>query len=475
VQKWDDSNGDTWDPFWANDGSLYAFNCDGRGFGHRGGRNLAFNELRGNNLSQLSGSMINTMDDYGGAGQKGPDGATWKALGQECIDGVFYAFVSRHTYGSESKDPLMRQTAVNASLIKSTDGGLTWARSAQENYDHPMWPGGRFGTPYFIHYGQNGGAITQDGADRYVYALSNNGFWNNGDDYVLARIGRKKLPDLNAADWSYYTGGDGQSPASWSAHIQDASPILKLPAQCGSGPACYVPDLGAYLMVAWYVFPRLTHWFDPPEMKYDFYQAEHPWGPWTLIRSVSDRFIVGGHMYGPSLCARFQERDGPDVKITMFTAGCPFEDQPAGLYKMWEIPLVLKTRPPVPSSIIDDTDPRITYTGHWAAVKRPGYGYYGDDIHSTTTVNDSLEVQFSGTGIDFISEKYSDLGNVDIYVDGVFKQNVSLHCADFPRFTQVVAFSESGLPAGPHTLKIVNRSTDYAVLDAFRVYGAAGH
>jgi len=30
IHKWDQSNGDTWDPFWADDDSLYAFNCDGR-------------------------------------------------------------------------------------------------------------------------------------------------------------------------------------------------------------------------------------------------------------------------------------------------------------------------------------------------------------------------------------------------------------------------------------------------------------
>jgi hypothetical protein len=33
LHKWDNSNGDIWDPFWADDDNLYAFNCDGRGFG----------------------------------------------------------------------------------------------------------------------------------------------------------------------------------------------------------------------------------------------------------------------------------------------------------------------------------------------------------------------------------------------------------------------------------------------------------
>jgi len=46
IHKWDQSNGDTWDPFWADDDNLYAFNCDGRGFGTEP-RNLAFNQVAG--------------------------------------------------------------------------------------------------------------------------------------------------------------------------------------------------------------------------------------------------------------------------------------------------------------------------------------------------------------------------------------------------------------------------------------------
>ena len=98
IRKWDHSNGDTWDPFWADDDNLYAFNCDGRGFGalHR---NLAFNKIAGDSMNSLTGSPVNSMDEYGRSGLRGPDGATWKACGQESIDGVFYAFVSRNTYG----------------------------------------------------------------------------------------------------------------------------------------------------------------------------------------------------------------------------------------------------------------------------------------------------------------------------------------------------------------------------------------
>ena len=189
LQKWDDMHGDTADPFWADDDKLYHFTCDGRGFGKQQ-RNFCFNKLTGPDLLQLQGTLVNSMDEYGKAGQTGPDGATWKVSGQECIDDVFYAFAVRNVYGHQSKDPLMRQTSFNASLINSLDRGLTWTRSAKENYEKPMWPGARFGAPSFVHYGANGGRVARDGADQFVYGISNNGFWNNGDDFILGRVRR---------------------------------------------------------------------------------------------------------------------------------------------------------------------------------------------------------------------------------------------------------------------------------------------
>ena len=371
--------------------------------------------------------------DYGGSSQKEPDGATWKALGQECIDGAFYAFVSRQTYAFDNKDPFMRQTAANACLIKSTDRGRTWTRSAAENYRHPMWPGPRFSAQYFIHYGKNGGNVPQDAANRYVYAFSNNGFWMGGDDYILARIERPRIKNLQAADWTYFTGGGGQDAQSWSHEMGRAVPILKLPAhQCGSGPATYVPALGVYAMVTWYLPTTLEKWFEPTEVKYDFYQAEHPWGPWKFISSLSDRFLVGGHMYGPVLAAKFQERTGDGVRIALFTSGCPFDDVPQSLYKMWEIPLVLKTARSPPSTLINDDDPRIAYHGHWTAVTRKGWPYHHEDIHVTSTPGDWLEFSFTGTGIEYLTEKYHDLGQAEISIDGLPRQTVDLRTTNFP-------------------------------------------
>ena len=159
--------------------------------------------------------------------------------------------------------------------------------------------------------------------------------------------------------------------------------------------------------------------------------------------------------------------------MSLFTAGCPFDDVPSSLYKMWEIPLVLRTTPVPDSTLVNDDDARITYSGSWRSIGHRGFSDYNDDVHYTASVNDSLQFTFTGAGIDYIAEKYTDLGDVDVYVDGALNQNVNLRIENLPRFSQVVVFRTGGLSDGPHTIKIVNKSTAGAVLDAFRVYGGS--
>ncbi len=468
LQKWNDMCGDTADPFWADDDQLYHFTCDGRGFGKQP-RNLCFNKLAGKDPLGLKGALVNAMDEYGKANDTGPDKATWKVTGQECIDGVFYAFVVRNIYGDKSKDPLMRQTSFNASLIKSTDRGLTWTRTARENYASPMWPGPRFGGPCFIHYGRNGGQVAWDKADTYVYVMSNNGFWNGGDDLILARVRRADLPRLDARDWAYCTGGDGLADGSWTDDPAKAALILRAPAQLGWTAPTFIPALNRYLLVSWYVSPTLKKWFEPNLVTYDFYEAEHPWGPWSMVSSFNDRFLAQGHMYGPNLCAKYQERSGDDVKVDLYTSGCPFDDVPTGLYKMWRIPLIVKTKPLAKTPRINDTDPAIRYTGAWQHAPKRGHQDYQDDVHYTETPGDAVAYTFTGTGIEVVTERYKDMGRLDIVLDGRPRGSVDLRQDDFPRLVQVRVFSAQGLPPGPHTIRIVNAGPAYALLDAFAV------
>lgn len=470
IRKWDESMGDTWDPFWADDDSLYAFNCDGRGFG-RTSMNLAFNRLTGTKPESLVGSQVNEMAEYGRSNQKEADDATWKACGQECIDGVFYAFVSRNVYGSDSHDPLTRQLALNSSLIKSTDRGRSWVRSARENYDRPMWPGPKFGAPFFVHYGRNGGQVSKDNATEYVYACSTNGFWNDGDSLILGRVRRKLLPNMAAADWEYLTGSDGNATSQWSDDIDKAVPILARPAKWGQTPITYVPQLGTYLLISWYNTEPMTKWFEPNEMRYDFYQAPHPWGPWKLVGSASDSFLGPDyHMYGPSICARFQQQRGADVELTMFTAGCPFDDVPATPYKMWTIPLLLRAAP-LPASVpVKAADSTVQYKGPWFPWTTSQTTRTEDLPRATLTRDSSAELVFTGTGIDYVATKSSAQGSVVIFVDDAPQGQRSLRLEDFPVLLGVTVFSMQGLARGEHKIRVVNADGTPINLEGFRVY-----
>ena len=471
LQKWNDMRGDSADPFWADDDNLYHFTCDGAGFG-KASRNLCFNKLTGASVETLRGSLVNSMDEYGKNDETGPDKATWKACSSECIDGVFYAFVARNVYGKSSKDKLLRQTSFNTSLIKSVDRGLTWTRNAKQNYDDPMWPGPRFGGPGFIHYGKNGGQVSYDQADKYVYAVSNNGFWNGGDDLILARIARADLPKLNPADWRYYQGGDGQAEAAWSAKLSEAKPILEQPAKLGWTAPVFIPSLSRYLLVSWYVTPTLKKWFERARVVYDFYEAAHPWGPWSMVSTMDDRFLgEGRHMYGPNLCAKYQELVADGVKIDLYTSGCPFEDKPNGLYKNWRIPLIVKTNNAPKTTAIKHNDPAIRYTGTWVAGNdRPfGDATKNDEFQFSRTSGDAVDYSFSGTGIEVYAEKFGTHGGFEVFVDGKSSGKIGLRVENFDRLSRICVFRADNLPAGRHSIRLVNTGSDYVTLAGFAV------
>jgi hypothetical protein len=223
-------------------------------------------------------------------------------------------------------------------------------------------------------------------------------------------------------------------------------------------------------LVSWYVTPTLKKWFEPQRVVYDFFEAPHPWGPWAFVSSLDDRFLAPpAHMYGPNLCAKYQQAAGDDVIVSLFTSGCPFADVPTGIYKNWRIPLTLKRRPMPPTSVINDDDRHILYQGHWHVSRKRGYHDYHDDIHWTNTPGDAASYAFSGTGIALWSEKFADQGQIAVFLDGRPRGTVNLKDDDFPRLVQIPVFEAAGLPPGRHVIRIVNSGSAYVAVDTFAV------
>ena len=120
------------------------------------------------------------------------------------------------------------------------------------------------------------------------------------------------------------------------------------------------------------------------------------------------------------------------------------------------------------SGMINDTNTGITYTGSWSYSSGRGDGDFQDDVHYTTTNNDSASYTFTGTGVDFLSEKNSDEGNVEVFIDNVDKGSFSANAAS--RSAQQVIYSITSLSNGSHTIKVVKTSGTYMLVDAFNVH-----
>ncbi len=330
------SHGDEWAPTWADDGDLYTGCDDGSSFGGIKGRSIAFGKLSGDDIQNLKGTSISDMGAFGEP-RGGPDHANWKTMNSYCVNGVLYMFVTRCLYPRDAHDEHHRHIFKNSSIIKSTDKGKTWTRTEKECYDHPMFPGLPFGSPYFVWYGQDG-AASVDNADKFVYAVANNGHFEDGDYYILGRVPKEKLPDLNPADWQFFTGGDGMAAGNWAADINLAKPVLQDPLNCSMTGMTYIPGLQRYVMVVWH-YKSYNLYTDPSTIN-DFYESPKPWGPWTKFKSI-DTDKLG--WYVPIIGQKFQKQvDANSVDCVLFLTG-NYKDEK--LYKLNFIPITLSTTP----------------------------------------------------------------------------------------------------------------------------------
>ncbi|HBU81209.1 MAG TPA: hypothetical protein DEF35_06160 [Paenibacillus sp.] len=118
-------------------------------------------------------------------------------------------------------------------------------------------------------------------------------------------------------------------------------------------------------------------------------------------------------------------------------------------------------------ALINNDDPAIKYNGSWSRSTGRGMGDYKDDVQYTETNGDSFEYTFRGTGIQLFTEVDQSQGEMDIYVDGQFKETVSAYRNG--RLAQQNLYSISGLPDGQHTLKAVKKSGRFMLLDMLKV------
>ena len=216
------------------------------------------------------------------------------------------------------------------------------------------------------------------------------------------------------------------------------------------------------------------------DVTFAFYQAGHPWGPWSYIGAKSAMEFIGApgtnrihRWYGPSLSPKFITAH-PDRSATVILtfSGQTWEDKPESLYKNNSCPVTFYTRPlPELRDTLNDTVAR--YSDGWQHQTHPGFGDFQDDCHVTTNAAATCDFAFRGEGIEVLAEKFHDLGRMEILLDGVSQGEVSLYQDPMPRLYQVPVFRKMDLPPGAHTLRLISRSGPGSpcLIDGFKVYG----
>ncbi|MFI6324788.1 alpha-L-fucosidase [Nonomuraea sp. NPDC050556] len=122
-----------------------------------------------------------------------------------------------------------------------------------------------------------------------------------------------------------------------------------------------------------------------------------------------------------------------------------------------------------PATTLNDDATGMTYTGAWKTSTDRTYATdLNNDVHFTMTDGDAFSYTFTGTGIDFRSEKHSDQGLTDFYLDGVFQATVDT--TNPTRLSQQLLYSRRDLTNGQHTLKAVKRSGQFMLVDRIDIY-----
>ena len=297
------SHGDLWSATWADDGELYVASDDSFGFDRTADSNLAVSRVSGDRPPDLRGVTVNPMWSYGKQTEYGPDDGMWKATGIASVDGSLYLGVSRHSH--PLGNPFFIQETWDASFVRSDDHGVTWTQPP--TLGRPMFPGHAFSTPFFVQYGQDGAAEVDD-ADRFVYAISNDGAWNHGNSMILGRVRRDRLATLDPAAWEFYHGLADGRPVFRPRH-DTARFVFHAPGRTSMTGLHFVAGLGLYILPQWHFVDH-----DDADRRWrtsrlEFYQAPHPWGPFSLFH----RQDFGESWYNPAIPSKFISPDGTSM------------------------------------------------------------------------------------------------------------------------------------------------------------------
>ncbi|MGB8647721.1 MAG: hypothetical protein WCF84_20980 [Anaerolineae bacterium] len=93
--------------------------------------------------------------------------------------------------------------------------------------------------------------------------------------------------------------------------------------------------------------------------------------------------------------------------------------------------------------------------------------YFGGTARTSSTLNDTVTLQFTGTGVNWIGVKGPGYGKAQVVLDGAQTYNVDLYAASIQYQAQLLAIP--GLTSGPHTLVIKVLHTKNASATGYKI------
>jgi hypothetical protein len=117
--------------------------------------------------------------------------------------------------------------------------------------------------------------------------------------------------------------------------------------------------------------------------------------------------------------------------------------------------------PPAPqgAGMYDDANANWSYTGSWSTLSTSGP--YAGTLHYTSDATATASFPFTGTGFVLSYTKFSNRGNIEVWVDGSLLTTLN---ANNPSLTWQNTYSSPGY-TGPHTVTLRHGGPAGAIID----------
>ncbi len=198
-----------------------------------------------------------------------------------------------------------------AGIIKSTDFGKTWTNVPIATT--PKFLGNKFAGLTFVNF-DKGYTNVPAPLYPYVYAMSNDGSWETGDNVYMARVHKDSI--IHRESWQFLTALNNNVP-QWSKFEDKSISIFKDPGHVGHPTISYNKVLKRYILGMYSdVVPHTENadkktwgeWDKESEMQ--LYESEYPWGPWKIFYNEKPWGGTKHTCYLPQIPNKWWSADG---------------------------------------------------------------------------------------------------------------------------------------------------------------------